>query len=93
VHWLRRGTLVRILRDDYVETLHPLIKEADLRALVSERRDFMPEPIECYRVTDSVAWSWTDGIEPTAAVPLPTFSTNSARAMFLARYAELTQEG
>lgn len=24
VHWLRRGTLVRILRDDYIETMYPV---------------------------------------------------------------------
>ncbi|WP_253191675.1 metal-dependent phosphohydrolase [Burkholderia cenocepacia] len=73
--------------------LHPSIKEADLRALVTERRDFMPEPIDRYRVTDSVAWSWTEGIAATGAVPLPTFNPAVARTVFLARYEELTQEG
>ncbi|WP_230942709.1 metal-dependent phosphohydrolase [Burkholderia cepacia] len=73
--------------------LHPSIKEADLRALVTERRDFMPEPIDCYRVTDSVAWSWTEGIAATGATPLPTFNPAVARTVFLARYEELTQEG
>ena len=24
VHWLRRGTLVRVLRDDYIETMYPV---------------------------------------------------------------------
>lgn len=73
--------------------LHPSIKEADLRALVTERRDLMPEPIQRYRVTDAVAWSWTDGVEVTAAVPLPVFNPEIARAMFLARFNELTKEG
>ncbi|QIX17340.1 metal-dependent phosphohydrolase [Burkholderia multivorans] len=73
--------------------LHPSIKEADLRALVTERRDFMPEPAERYRVTDSVAWSWTDGVPTSGDVPLPIFNTAVARMVFLARYDELTQEG
>ncbi|WP_231937855.1 metal-dependent phosphohydrolase [Burkholderia lata] len=73
--------------------LHPSIKDADVRALVTERRDFMPKPAERYRVTDSVAWSWTDGVEATAAVPLPTFNPAVARVVFLARYEELTKEG
>lgn len=73
--------------------LHPSVKDADVRALVTERRDFMPEPLECYRVTDLVAWSWTNGVPATAAAPLPTFNPAVARTIFLSRYAELTQEG
>lgn len=73
--------------------LHPSIKEADLRALVTERRDFMPEPAERYRVTDAIAWEWVEGIETAATVPLPIFNPALARTVFLSRYAELTQEG
>jgi len=73
--------------------LHPSIKEADVRALVTERRAFMPEPIDCYRVTDAVAWSWTDGVEAEPARPRYAFTPEGAREMFLARYEELTKEG
>ncbi|MBO2952649.1 metal-dependent phosphohydrolase [Burkholderia pseudomallei] len=72
--------------------LHPSIKEADLRALVTERRDFMPEPIDSCRVVDAIAWSWTEGV---VGIPAhrSAFTPEGARAMFLARYTELTQEG
>ncbi|CAJ2945271.1 Uncharacterised protein [Burkholderia pseudomallei] len=73
--------------------LHPAIKEADLQALVTERRDFMAEPMEVYRVTDAIAWEWVEGVETTAAVPLPIFNPAVARMVFLSRYAELMQEG
>ncbi|VWC96208.1 hypothetical protein BCO18175_03727 [Burkholderia contaminans] len=70
--------------------LHPSIKDVDLRALVGERRDFMPEPIDSYRVTDSVAWSWTDGVEAAPDEPRYAFTPEEARAMFLDRYKTLT---
>lgn len=69
--------------------LHPSIKEADLWALVTERQDLMPDPLPCYRVTDAVAWSWTEGIEPIPG-GIPAFAPEVAEAAFLARYAEIT---
>lgn len=71
-------------------TLHPSVKEADLRALVTERHDLMPEPMPSYRVTDAIAWSWTEGIEPISG-RIPVLTPEVAEAAFLARYAVLTQ--
>jgi hypothetical protein len=69
--------------------LHPSIKEADLCALVTERRDLMPDPIPGYRVIDSVAWSWTADIAPVPAT-LPAYTPPVAKAAFLARFADIT---
>ncbi|KVD50739.1 metal-dependent phosphohydrolase [Burkholderia ubonensis] len=75
--------------------LHPSIKAADVRALVTERRVYMPEPIESCRVTDAIAWSWTDGVDALTCseATLPAFNSGVARAMFLDRYKALTKEG
>lgn len=42
--------------------LHPSIKAADLRMLVTERRDLMPKPLAPH--TDREAWTAFEGIEP-----------------------------
>ncbi|CAB3795624.1 metal-dependent phosphohydrolase [Pararobbsia alpina] len=69
--------------------LHPSIKEADLRMLVTERRDLMPQPYERQRVVDAVAWSWTAAIEPLDAT-ISARTPGSAELLFLARFKELT---
>ncbi|CAJ2829655.1 metal-dependent phosphohydrolase [Burkholderia pseudomallei] len=75
--------------------LHPSIKAADLTALVTERRWMMPEPAESYRVTDALAWQWTDGIPiaPEGFDSSLAFSPAVAQAAFMDRYKTLTKEG
>jgi len=68
--------------------LHPSIKEADLCALVTERRDLMPDPMPGYRVTDSVAWSSTTDIVPLIAT-LTAYGPPVAEEAFLGRFAEI----
>ena len=69
--------------------MHPLIKEADLRMLVSERRDLMPKPLPEVDGTDRVAWSDFRGIK-TVTERIRGVSPDIARMMFLGRFKELT---
>lgn len=59
-------------------TFDPIIKHADLRALVTESRDLMVRPIE------------TPGVEPTAYSITP-LSPGEAALVFLQRFHELMQ--
>lgn len=59
-------------------TFDPIIKHADLRALVTESRDLMALPIEI------------PGVEPTAYCITP-LSPSEAAVVFLQRFFELTQ--
>lgn len=67
--------------------LHPSIKKADLRMLVTEKRDLMPDPLPG---AERGEWDWLKGVEPMAAriVPLPP---DEAKALFLTRFIELTR--
>lgn len=69
--------------------LHPTIKKADLRMLVTERREFMPAPLPEYAQTDAIAWSSFDGIKPLPWT-LIAWSAEQAQSMFLERFYELT---
>jgi 5'-deoxynucleotidase YfbR-like HD superfamily hydrolase len=62
------------------------IKQADLRMLVTERRDLMPSAKEQGR--DANAWAWTNEFEPLAEVIVP-LSPDEARASFMKRFWEI----
>jgi hypothetical protein len=70
--------------------LDPCIKQADLKMLVTERRDLMPYPSYSYHGIDKAAWYWTESIE---ACPGYVFAESSedARNRFLDRYDDLTR--
>lgn len=63
--------------------LHPSIKEADNRAVVTESRDFMPDDMPHL-------WAWAKHIRPLRRriLPLPA---PMAKQLFLDRYWELTR--
>jgi len=63
--------------------LHPCVKKADLRALMTERRDLMPPD------DPDGLWDWAAGIEPWAERIWPR-PPRVVRGYFLARYQELT---
>lgn len=63
-------------------TMHPSVKQGDLRALATERRDLMPEAI------DGLPWECLDGIEPYPNRIIP-LSPHKAKVLFLDRYYEL----
>lgn len=69
--------------------LHPSVKQADLKMLVTERRDLMPEALGEFHGTDRQAWYWTESIPPRAWRVSPKDSA-TARSLFLERYYELT---
>jgi hypothetical protein len=69
--------------------LDPAIKEADLRMLVTERRDLMPKPRPEVDGVDRVAWSDFRGIK-TVTERVRGVNPDIARLMFLGRYKELT---
>lgn len=62
--------------------MHPSVKQGDLRAIATERRDLMPEAI------DGLPWECLDGIEPYPEKIIP-LSPEDAKKLFLARYYEL----
>jgi hypothetical protein len=70
--------------------LHPSIKQADLRMLVTERRDLMPRALPPYAGVDKQAWYWTDSIEPQRGMIIWGQHPATAQADFLHRYNELT---
>lgn len=63
------------------EHLPPEVKAADLKLLVTERRDLMP-------VTDDDFGGWLPGVEPCAGKIIP-WESDMARIMFLLRYREV----
>lgn len=67
--------------------LHPSIKQADLRMLMTEKRDLMPEPMTG---AEHGEWDWLSEIEPTKKRIVPLYP-NAARELFLKRFSELTQ--
>lgn len=69
--------------------LDPSIKQADLRMLVTEKRDLMPRPTKRSSETDEVAWFPFSGVEPLEESIEPMSASRAKRA-FLDRYAELT---
>jgi hypothetical protein len=68
--------------------LDPSIKQADLRMLVTEKRDLMPRPTKKSSETDEVAWGPFAGVEPLEESIEP-MSASRAKRSFLERYAEL----
>jgi hypothetical protein len=69
--------------------LDPSIKQADLRMLVTEKRDLMPRVLMRSSETDEVAWFPFAGVEPLEESVYPV-CPSKAKRMFLDRYAELT---
>ncbi|QYD70125.1 metal-dependent phosphohydrolase [Paraburkholderia edwinii] len=71
---------------DLPEQLHPSIKQADLRLLVTEKRDLMPKA----RIgdVDTEAWAWTRQFEPLPEVIVP-MSPDEAYDAFMIRYLEV----
>ncbi|RQU14214.1 metal-dependent phosphohydrolase [Burkholderia cenocepacia] len=67
--------------------LHPSIKAADLRMLVTERRDLMPKPL--VPRTDREAWTAFSGIPPFQWGVWPQPS-RMARNAFIDRFKQLT---
>jgi hypothetical protein len=69
--------------------LHPTIKKADLRMLVTERREFMPAPLPHLVETDAIAWSSFDGVK---ALPwnLQAWDSDAAYTSFMLRFKELS---
>jgi hypothetical protein len=61
--------------------LHPCVKEADRRALVTERRDLLLP-------SEHPAWNWTAGYEP-AGERIRALLPERATALFLCRYHQL----
>lgn len=62
--------------------MHPSVKQADLKALATEKRDLMPDAI------DGLPWDCIEGIEPHPEKIIP-LSPEDAKNLFLARYYEL----
>lgn len=69
--------------------LHPSIKQADLRMLVTEKRDLMPKPLWEEISIDKEAWSPFDGVDE---LPFRIFPIGHQAAMFafIERFYELT---
>jgi uncharacterized protein len=72
--------------------LHPSIKQADLRMLVTEKRDLMPRPVHRWDGDDRVAWSDFRSIRPFDFIIEPV-SSEVAASFFLHRFRELTSPG
>jgi hypothetical protein len=70
--------------------LDQCVKAADLRMLVTERRDLMPKPRPEFHATDMIAWSWARGIEPLRKRVYPQQS-REAYLRFMLRFTELTK--
>ncbi|CAJ0901439.1 hypothetical protein R6138_04581 [Ralstonia thomasii] len=70
--------------------LHPCVKQADLRMLLTERRDLMPQPLPENVKTDAIAWSDFDGIPPLTT-RIRGLHSEDARQVFLDRFYELTR--
>lgn len=66
-------------------TLPAAIKEADNIALVTERRDLMPNSVK----HDPTAWAWTVDI-PLLDYRIHPVSPSEAKAQFLKRFKEIT---
>jgi 5'-deoxynucleotidase YfbR-like HD superfamily hydrolase len=69
--------------------LHPVVKQADLRMLVTERRDLMPQALPPYAGVDKQAWYWTESLEAKTR-RIVSQTTYEARLYFLERYYALT---
>jgi 5'-deoxynucleotidase YfbR-like HD superfamily hydrolase len=68
--------------------LDPSIKQADLRMLVTEKRDLMPRPTKNNYTTDEEAWFPFFMVDPLEQSIEPMSASRAKRA-FLDRYAEL----
>jgi hypothetical protein len=68
--------------------LDPSIKQADLRMLVTEKRDLMPRPTKIAFYTDKCAWGPFASVEPLEQSIEP-MSASRAKRSFLERYPEL----
>lgn len=62
--------------------MHPSVKQGDLKALATEKRDLMPDAV------DLLSWECIEGIEPHPEKIIP-LSSEDAKNLFLARYYEL----
>jgi uncharacterized protein len=62
---------------------HPLVKQADMVALITEKRDLMPYSVE--------EWSILKGIEPMS-VPIQAMSPDLAKQVFLDEFVRLTKD-
>ncbi|KVR95826.1 hypothetical protein [Burkholderia vietnamiensis] len=71
--------------------LDPCVKKADLRMLVTEKRDLMPRPLKRDGDRDGVAWVPFADIHPLEERITPV-SSSVAKRMFLERYEELTED-
>ena len=69
-----------------VPHMHPLIKEADLVMLATERRDLMPLGVG----GDESPWAMLAGV-PLRTEPVIGLEHREARALFIERYMEVTQ--
>lgn len=69
-------------------TLDESVKFADLRLLVTERRDLMPPPAPYYGVRDAEAWLWANDIEPLPERIVP-LNPDDAAALFIKRFWEI----
>lgn len=74
-------SILRRFGIDY--TLDPCVKKADHIALVTERRDLMPDS------RDSKEWAWAKDIKPLDLVICP-MAPSDAKDMFINRFQELT---
>jgi 5'-deoxynucleotidase YfbR-like HD superfamily hydrolase len=68
--------------------LDPCVKRADLRMLVTEKRDLMPTPLKRDGDRDEVAWVPFSDIQPLAERIAPV-TASVAKRMFLERYEVL----
>ena len=73
-------------RFDLPEVLPACIKVADNRALVTERRDLMPEAVD-----EAGEWDWAREIEPFPKRIKAVEDWRRVEAMFLRRYRQLTK--
>lgn len=68
----------------------PCVKQADLRMLITERRDLMAKPLPENVQTDTTAWADFDGIRPLAT-RIRGLHSDDARQVFLNRFYELSR--
>lgn len=69
--------------------LDPEIKRADLRLLVTEKRDLMPFAVSGSQAVDSDAWQWTRTYVPLYESIRP-MSPDEAYEAFIERFLEIT---
>lgn len=73
-----------------VYPLDQCVKAADLRMLLTERRDLMPQPLPDNVQTDVIAWADFGGIPPLAT-RIRGLHSDDARQVFLDRFHELSR--